>query len=586
MTAPSTRVGTRHIQYMPDTMASHPGSAADSNVAATDATTRDSSDQVANFSATAENGRQDDKESRSIPADSSDMSNASDGSGETTAAEEGNPPEDAFLVGWDGDGSTDPMCPRSIAKGRKWAIVVIVSAASFCVTGASSIYTSVYAAMEAEFGNTRIISTLGLSLFVLGLALGPMLFGPLSEFYGRRPIYLVAWTVYLIWIIPQAVAPNIATVLACRFLDGFAGSTFLAVSGGTVSDLFSREELQWPMAVFSVAPFTGPCIGPLIGGFINQNTPIWRWTFYVLLIWTFVIEVAIVSFVPETFHPVLLRKKAKKVRQETGDNRWHAPTEQIRDGNDKDGGSSSSPPHAPTDFRSVSHAIGLSLQRPIQLLIFEPMCICLCTFTAILLGILYLFFGAFPLVFGTVYGFTLDQIGLSFLGMGIGLIIGTLTDPIWAKVRAGLSRKLSAETGVEGASEPEFRLPPAMLGSLCVPTGLFIFAWTSIPSVHWIVPMLGSLIFGFGTCLVFTSVFTFLVDAYPDYAASAMAANTFSRCLFATAFPLFGTQMYHALGIQWASSLVAFLTLAMVPFPFLFFKYGKQLRQRSRFARA
>lgn len=155
--------------------------------------------------------------------------------------------------------------------------------------------------MEAEFGNTRIISTLGLSLFVLGLALGPMLFGPLSEFYGRRPIYLVAWTVYLIWIIPQAIAPNIATVLACRFLDGFAGSTFLAVSGGTVSDLFSREELQWPMAVFSVAPFTGPCIGPLIGGFINQNTPVWRWTFYVLLIWTFVIEVAIVFFVPETF---------------------------------------------------------------------------------------------------------------------------------------------------------------------------------------------------------------------------------------------------------------------------------------------
>ncbi|KAH7027960.1 major facilitator superfamily domain-containing protein [Microdochium trichocladiopsis] len=506
----------------------------------------------------------------------------SDRSGESTAAEEGGPPPaDPFLVEWEGDGSNDPMCPRSISHGRKWAIVLIVSAASFCVTGASSIYTSAYAAMEAEFGNSRIVSTLGLSLFVLGLALGPMLFGPLSEFYGRRPIYLVAWTMYLIWIIPQAVAPNIATMIVCRFLDGFAGSTFLAVSGGTVSDLFSREQLQWPMAIFSAAPFTGPCIGPLIGGFINQNTPVWRWTFWVLLIWAGVLEVAIVFFVPETFHPVLLRKKANKVRAETGDNRWHAATETVRDGSGKD-----TPPHAPTDFGAVSRAIGLSLLRPIQLLVLEPMCLCLCTFTAILLGILYLFFGAFPLVFGTVYGFTLDQVGLSFLGILTGLIIGCAMDPVWAGVRARLSRKLSAETGVEGASEPEFRLPAAMLGSLCVPVGIFIFAWTCYPSVHWIVPMVGAMLFGFGIVLVFTSVFTFLVDAYPAYAASAMAANTFSRCLFATAFPLFGTQMYKALGIHWATSLVAFLTVAMIPFPFLFFKYGKQLRQRSRFARA
>lgn len=188
--------------------------------------------------------------------------------------------------------------------------------------------------------------------------------------------------------------------------------------------------------------------------------------------------------------PVLLRRKARQMRADTGDNRWHSATEEVRD---KDG-----PPQAKASMSSIAHAIGLSLQRPFQLLIFEPMCICLCTFTAILLAILYLFFGTFPLVFGTVYGFTLDKIGLSFLGIGIGLVGGVFTDPIWTKVRARLSRKLAEETGVEGGSEPEFRLPPAMLGSLFVPTGLFIFAWTCYPSVHWIVPMIGSMLFGFG----------------------------------------------------------------------------------------
>lgn len=154
--------------------------------------------------------------------------------------------------------------------------------------------------MEAEFGNSRLVSILGLSLFVLGIACGPLLFSPLSEFYGRRPIYLVAWTVYVIWIVPQAVARNIETILIARFLDGFSGSTFLAVSGGTVGDLFAKHELQLPMAIFSVSPFLGPCIGPLIGGSINYNLN-WRWTYYCLLMWAFALLVAIVVFIPETY---------------------------------------------------------------------------------------------------------------------------------------------------------------------------------------------------------------------------------------------------------------------------------------------
>jgi multidrug resistance protein len=154
--------------------------------------------------------------------------------------------------------------------------------------------------MEAEFGNSREVSILGLSFFVLGIGLGPMLLGPMSEFYGRRLIYIVSWTLYVVFIIPQAVAQNIETVVVSRFLDGFAGSAFLAVSGGTVGDLFTANELQAPMLMFSLAPFVGPSIGPLIGGLINYNTD-WRWTHWTLLIWAFVLLLAIVLLVPETY---------------------------------------------------------------------------------------------------------------------------------------------------------------------------------------------------------------------------------------------------------------------------------------------
>lgn len=155
-----------------------------------------------------------------------------------------------------------------------------------------------------------------------------MLLAPLSEFYGRRPIYIISFAFFLIWLIPSAVARNIQTMLIARFFDGLAGSAFLSVAGGTVGDLFNREQLQAPMMIFTASPFIGPALGPLVGGFINENTS-WRWTFYVLIIWSAALLAGITLFVPETFHPVLLRNKARKLRKETGEERWKAPLEKV-----------------------------------------------------------------------------------------------------------------------------------------------------------------------------------------------------------------------------------------------------------------
>lgn len=176
--------------------------------------------------------------------------------------------------------------------------------------------------------------------------------------------------------------------------------------------------------------------------------------------------------------PILIKNKASKMRKDTGDERWMAPNEKAQ--------------------KSVISAVSHSLLTPFQLLIFEPMCLNLCIFSAILLGILYLFFGAFPLVFRQIYGFTLWQVGLTFLGILIGMLLAACLDPVWYRIRARLVDKLSQETGVEGSSEPEFRLPPAILGSILVPAGIFMFGWSSYPWVHWIVPIIGSAIFGAG----------------------------------------------------------------------------------------
>lgn len=148
--------------------------------------------------------------------------------------------------------------------------------------------------------------------------------------------------------------------------------------------------------------------------------------------------------------------------------------------------------------KSIPKTIGLSLLRPFQLLIYEPMMLNLCVFCAILLGILYLFFGAFPLVFTTNHGFNLWQVGLTFLGLLVGMLLAAATDPLWHRIRSRLMADLEKDTGVEGASEPEFRLPPVICGAFLVTIGLFIFAWTTFSWIHWIVPIIGSAIFGAG----------------------------------------------------------------------------------------
>ena len=266
-------------------------------------------------------------------------------------------------------------------------------------------------------------------------------------------------------------------MLIARFFDGLSGSAFLSVAGGTVGDLYNREDLQLPMLIYTASPFIGPSVGPLIGGFINQYTS-WRWTFYVLLIWAGATFGAIAFFVPETYHPVLLRNKARKLRKATGEERWKAPMEKTN--------------------KSIPKTIAYSLLRPFQLLLLEPMCTNLCLFSAILLGILYLFFGAFPVVFQGNHGFNLSQTGLAFLGILVGMIFGAATDPYWHNNYIRLIKQREDATGEVGGSEPEYRLPPAIGGALLVPAGLFLFAWTTYSSVHWIVPIIGSAIFGMG----------------------------------------------------------------------------------------
>ncbi|ESK83268.1 hypothetical protein Moror_15067 [Moniliophthora roreri MCA 2997] len=448
--------------------------------------------------------------------------------------------------------------PQRRSLFNKWVIVVIISSSSLCVTCASSVAAFAEDGLAEEFHVTKIVAILSISIFVEGLGFGPLLVGPLSEVYGRNIIYQVSFVLLFAFSFAVAFAPNITVFLVFRFITGFCGSTFLSVSGGSVSDLFANNEVGTPMAFYTLTPFVGPVVGPLISGFINQNVS-WRWTFRVCLIWTFVQTVALLLFVPETYVPVLRKWKAAKLRKQEGNDKYWAPLDRQRD--------------------NLTHAILVSCYRPFQVVFYERMALLLNIWASVILGILYLAFQAFPIIFQENHGFNMQETGLSFLGIGIGMVGAMPTQIWWNKFIAK-----EASKSPDGLAPPEAHLVKGELGGILVPIGLYILAFTTYSHVHWIVPILASVPFGAGSSLAFTSVLTYLVAAYRPIAASAMASNTAMRSTFAAVFPLFARQMYDAMGTVGATALLAGIMTVMAPLPFVFRRIGPRLRKRSRFA--
>lgn len=181
-------------------------------------------------------------------------------------------------VNWD---VNDPECPYNWSLAYRWTCTIAVASLVVCLAFGSSVITGRLNGVVESFGCSEEVAILQVSLMVFGFMIGPLLWSPLSELFGRRPIYIGAFFVYTIFNIPCAVATNIQTVLISRFLGGFFGSCVLTLAGGSIADLFPTETRGNAIAYFAAAPYAGPVLGPLVGGWISVGTQNWRWIYWV-----------------------------------------------------------------------------------------------------------------------------------------------------------------------------------------------------------------------------------------------------------------------------------------------------------------
>ncbi|EKV12935.1 MFS multidrug transporter, putative [Penicillium digitatum] len=451
----------------------------------------------------------------------------------------------------------DPESPKNWSKAYKWYCTMVVAFTCFVVAFCSSVITADIEGPVEEFGIGREVSLLVITVFVIGFGLGPMVFAPMSEIFGRRPVYALTLAIAVIFVIPCAVSKNIGTLIVCRLIDGIAFSAPMTLVGGTLADLWKSEERGVPMAAFSAAPFIGPAIGPLAGGFLSDNCG-WRWLYWIQLILAFVAWVMITFTVPETFAPILLKKRAQKLRIAENDLKYTTETE--------------------LDPRPMGEKLRIFLFRPFQLLFLEPIVLFISLYMSVIYGLLYMFFVAYPIVYQGGKGWSASKTGLMFIPLAIGVILSACCAPFVNR------HYLEVSTACGGKPPAEKRLIPMMWACWCVPSGLFLFAWTSYPHIHWMGPAMGGFLIGFGIILLYNSANNYLVDTYQHQAASALAAKTFIRSIWGASTVLFTEQMYERLGDQWASSLLAFIGLGCCAIPYVFYFKGASIRRFSKFA--
>lgn len=434
-----------------------------------------------------------------------------------------------------------------------------VALTCFAVAFNSAVVTADMAGVSETFGVSEEVSLLTITLFVVGFGVGPMAFAPLSEIFGRRILYASTLLVAVVFIIPCAVAPNIGTLLVCRLIDGIAFSAPMTLVGGTLADLWRNEERGVPMAAFSAAPFVGPAIGPLVGGFLSDALG-WRWLYWIQLILSTFCWLLITFTVKETYAPTILSRRAKKLRKDLKSDRYVTEME--------------------LDERPLRQRLRIFLLRPFQLLFVEPIVLFISLYMSVLYGLLYMFFVAYPVIYQEGKGYSASKTGLMFIPVAVGVLLSAVCAPFVNKHYLSLVRKH------HGKPPAEARLIPMMASCWFIPVGLFIFAWTSYPHISWAGPAMGGFPVGFGFIFLYNSANNYLVDSYQHQAASALAAKTFLRSFWGAAVPLFTIQMYHTLGYQWAGSLLAFISLACCAIPFVFYFKGAAIRRYSRYAYA
>ncbi|CAH7671898.1 MFS general substrate transporter [Phakopsora pachyrhizi] len=355
------------------------------------------------------------------------------------------------------------------------------------------------------FGVSKGLALSTISLYIAGYVAGPLAWGPASEIYGRRIIFIISVSIYTLACLGCGFSEKIYQILILRFVAGCSGAASICISGAVIGDVFEADMRGIGVSIISLAPFAGVALSPVIGGWIEAHQISWKWIYWISAISSAFSLILVVLFFSETYHPTLLQKKTRKIRNVTGDNRYWASLDQKK-----------------TDLRSLMHN---SFVKPFLMLFHEPLLFMITLY----IWYLYMPFEMFPLVTKRVHHLSAVKSGVSFLALLVGGLIMAI---IYLLYYTPKYRKQCALVAPEEVS-PEIRLEIGKIGAIVFPLSIIMMGWTgNYLCVSVWFPILALGLMGASILSLFIAFYTYLIDSYLESCATAISINIVVRSLF------------------------------------------------------
>ncbi|CAG8972253.1 hypothetical protein HYALB_00001651 [Hymenoscyphus albidus] len=445
--------------------------------------------------------------------------------------------EDVSVITWYGKDDPD-------STAKKAFITFLICLLTFTVNLGSGIFTSGSVQYATHFGVSQLEATLALCVYTAGDVIGTMVWSPFSEncHIGRTLVYAWTWIFFVFLQFGVVYAKNFGMLIAFCALTGFFGSPVLATGGASLGNIYCSSKRVYAATIWVLVSFCAPVMGPVVGGYAAQYKG-WQWTIYELLWISGFALILLFLMLPETSEAAILYRRSRRLRELTGRSDIKCAAE------------------IEYDRKTKEKLVMECLVRPFSLTFKELILFVLNLYLALIYGLLFIWFESFSIVFGEVYGFKLGA---------------ELAHSVSLSVYSGSAVRWNI------LSSPSPSLHRCLF---CTRSHCLYKHRTSRPQIHWIVPIVGSSFFAIGAMLLQCSVVGYIGDAYPRYAASALAGNNFWRALFGAGFPMFATAMYRKLGVAGASSLLDALSVLFVPVPFFLYSYEARIRKASKTAR-
>lgn len=399
------------------------------------------------------------------------------------------------------------------------------------------------------------------TIWELGEAAGPLIIAPLSEAYGRFPVYNGANVVFVIGTAIVALSTRIELLIFARFLTGMAVASNV-LNPSIIGDIFPPEKRGTAMSCVFLTTLLGGAIGPVIGGGIAKYAS-WRVIVFIAAGIALVCELAFVFFFRETYSVVILRRRALK--QEHGN--VAAANELVRT-------------LTGTEAPSTASAIWQAMTRPARVFLGSFVLQIVSCFGAIGFTFFYVMSTTLPDILMNQFNLDEAQTGLSFMAFSVGSIIGiTVCNLTVDRIYIYMSK------GHHGKAIPEYRLPLLIAGAFLLPIAVVLYGWVAQEKRSVALMLAMVVFFGFSLMLGVVPLMAYVVDAFGIYSASATTALLVIRCLMGTFLPLTVGPLVDRIGYGWAFTVFAGLVLLVAPIPVLLLKYGTKWREYSSYSR-